>query len=79
MGNGNGTGQPPSPPGENITAQQGQPPSGSGQPPTPPGFSSDAGSGASMTAIYEKMATELNVTADAIAKAMTQAQQEVQK
>ncbi len=58
------------------SGQQGQPPSGQ-QPPSAPSGSS--AQGPDMTAIYTKMAAELNVTADAIAKAMAQAQQELQK
>ena len=78
MGKSGNVGQPPSPPGENMTA--GGPPSqpSSGQQlSTPPSGSS--AQGPDMTAAYTKMATELNLTADAIQKAMTQAQQELQK
>ncbi len=80
QGGGSGSGQqgqPPAPtPGDNTTGHQGQLPSGQ-QPPAAPSGSS--GQGPDMTDIYTKMATELNVTADAIAKAMAQAQQELQK
>lgn len=65
--------------GGSASGQQGQPPSppSSGQMSQPPSGSS--AHGPDMTAIYTKMAAELNVTADAIQKAMTQAQQELQK
>ena len=78
MGKSGNVGQPPSPPGDNMTA--GGPPSqpSSGQQPSASTSGSSA-QGPDMTATYTKMATELNLTADAIQKAMTQAQQELQK
>jgi uncharacterized protein YceK len=78
MGKSGNVGQPPSPPGDNMTA--GSPPSqpSSGQQPSAPPSGSSAQS-PDMTATYTKMATELNLTAEAIQKAMTQAQQELQK
>ena len=71
-------GQPPTAP----SGQQGQPPtppSGEqGQPSTPPSGQQMSQS-QSMTEIYEKMAVELNISADDIAKAMEQAEEELQK
>jgi hypothetical protein len=68
--------------GTSGSGQQGQPPTApsgqQGQPPTAP-----SGQGMSqsqfMTEIYEKMAVELNISADDIAKAMEQAEEELQK
>jgi hypothetical protein len=82
-------GQPSTPP----SGQQGEPPAApsgeQGQPPTPPsgeqGQSSTPPSGQQMTQsqfmtdIYEKMAEELNISADDIASAMQQAEEELQK
>lgn len=66
-------GQPPAPP----SGQQGQPPqappSGGQQGQQPPG------GGAQLTEAYAKMSAELNISADSIAKAMAQAQQELMK
>jgi hypothetical protein len=71
-------GQPPAPP----SGQEGQPatpPSGEeGQPPAAPSGQQMSQS-QFMTEIYEKMATELNISADDIAKAMEQAEKELQK
>jgi len=64
------------------SGQQGQPPATTsgqqGQPTTPPSGQQMSQS-QSMTAIYEKMAEELNISADDIANAMEQAQEELQK
>lgn len=76
-------GQPSAPP----SGQQGQPPAPpSGQeqgqqPPAPPSGQqpSESGPPQFMTDIYAKMAAELNISADDIAKAMTQAQKELQE
>lgn len=82
-------GQPATPP----SGEQGEPPAApsgeQGQPPTPPsgeqGQSSTPPSGQQMTQsqlmtdVYEKMAEELNISADDIASAMQQAEEELQK
>jgi hypothetical protein len=60
-------GQPPAPP-------SGQ----SGQPPTPPADQQITQS-QMMTEVYAKIATELNISADSIAKAMSQAEKELKK
>jgi len=82
-------GQPPVPP----SGQQGQPPAlpsdQQGQPPAPPygqqGQPPAPSSGQQMsqsqfmTEVYERMAVELNISADDIAEAMTQAEEELRK
>jgi hypothetical protein len=82
-------GQPSTPP----SGEQGEPPASpsgeQGQPPTPPsgqqGQPSTPPSGQQMTqsqpmtGVYEKMAEELNISADDIASAMQQAEEELQK
>jgi hypothetical protein len=79
--------------GPSGSGQQGQPPTApsnqQGQPPTPPsgqqGQPSTPPSGQQMTQsqpmtdVYEKMAEELNISADDIASAMQQAEEELQK
>lgn len=68
--------------GASGSGQQGQPPTApsgqQGQPTTPPSGQQMSQS-KFMTEIYEKMAVELNISADDIAKAMEQAQKELQK
>ncbi len=79
----NGTqGQPPAPP---SGQQQGEPPAAptgqqGEQPTTPPSGQQQRQPGNEfMTEIYTKMATELNISADKIEAAITQAQQELSK
>jgi hypothetical protein len=72
QGGPSGQGQPGQPP---------MPPSGEqGQPPAPPSGQqpSQSSSPQFMTEIYEKMAAELNISADAIAEAIAQAEKELQ-
>lgn len=64
------SGQQGLPPATPSSGQQGQPLSGAQQGQSP-------GGARDMTAIYEKMATELGISADDIAKAMAQAEQEL--
>jgi hypothetical protein len=83
QGGPSGQGQPgqlPAPP----SGEQGQPPmppSGEqGQPPAPPSGQqpSQSSSPQFMTEVYEKMAAELNISADDIAEAIAQAEKELQ-
>lgn len=82
-----GLGQQVQPPAGPPSGQQGQQPpelpsdQQQGQPPAPPSGQqpSQSGSPQFMTAVYEKMAVELNISADDIAEAMTQAENELLK
>jgi hypothetical protein len=82
-----GSGQQGQPPTEPPSDQQGQQPpelpSGQqqGEPPAPPSGQQPSQSEPPqfMTEVYEKMAAELNIAADDIAEAMTQAENELRK
>lgn len=86
VGGPSGPGQQGQPPAGPPSGQQGQQPpelpsDQQGQPPAPPSGQqpSQSGSPQFMTAVYENMAAELNISADDIAEAMTQAENELLK